>query len=532
MDLTCMTVPDVADLIDRLALVKDAAVLLDRGGLSPVIDLTDDGVMISASWDSAIGGGSGRESAGPVVIEPHGLSVEEAEAAFPAAFGVGPAVMKGEPRQQEILVDDPDVIDLHLMSVSRRGGGHMGADLDLLRTVLDNLNLNDRGIARLVGRDEPAVAERMRVLTNGGLFCLDALAARLEALLACALDDEQVAALEAAVDTGAAEQPLPEPAGGQDAEAPPPDKDAARGAFPDGAQDLSAIQPGMMGPVARGDGSSDQSLEPAAAVAESGGAAAEDPDLSLASPSAEPPAAVTGTAAAVEAPALPGGNSPAGQSAGDPVKPAPWTPEEDAQLIAGIAAGVLAGKSRQAAIYDAADALGRSRQGAKSRASAKMSLRIDRAIATQARAAQGRPADAAPPAAEDAPAPADPVAVTSAAPVGPAAAPRAAKALRPVAPDGLGGEHRRIWDWLDKLPQDAPFDAAVDLEVYSDYDSGKGVNALALTLGLDGRKLVDRYRDITRCICDAKGKPRPELKMKLAAVLRWRAHALAELKAA
>jgi hypothetical protein len=448
MDLTCMTVPDVANLIDQLALVKEAAVLLNRGGLSPLIDLTDDGVMISAAWDSALGGGSGREGAGPVVIED-------------------------APRIAAAMEEDT--------------GGAEGPDL---------------GPAGGQDAEAPPPEE---VLGGDGVG---------ESYRDFPVND-------------------PVPVGDEVPPAGDPAEDAARGAFPDGAQDLSAIQPGMTGPVARGDGSPDQSPEPAAAVAESGGAAAEESDLSSASPSAEPPAAVTGTAAAVEAPALPGGNSPAGQSAGDPVKPAPWTPEEDAQLIAGIAAGVLAGKSRQAAIYDAADAVGRPRQGAKSRVSAKLSLRIDFEIAARARAAKGGAAEQVPVAAvvqEPSPVPAAPAQAPVVA-VAPPPAPRA-KAARPVAPADLSGAHRRIWDWLDGIEYTADFDAADDLYMVDCFAHGTKVATLALDMGVDAKALLDRFKLVTQCIRDGKDRIQPDLQGKLGEVLRLRVKVLAELKAA
>jgi hypothetical protein len=501
MDLTCMTVPDVAELIDRLAMVNEVAVLLHRGGLSPVIDLTDDGVMISASWDSAIGGRPLRADDGPVVIEPV----------------AGPVVMKEAPRQQELLVDDPAVIDLHLMSVSRLGDWHMAADLNLLRALLDNLHLSDLGIAKLVGRDELAVAERMRVLTNGGLFCLDRLAERLESLLACALDDEQVAALTAAEDTGGAEGSDAGPAGGQDAEAPPPDKDAARGAFPGGGQDLPAIQPGMTGLSARGEGTTAQSPEPAPAAGESGGAAAEDSDLSGPSPLAEPPAAAaTGTAvAAVTAPPLPGQHPPAGERAGAPAR---WTAEEDDRLVAGIAARVLAGKSRKQAATEMAQDLGRPVPGTEKRYHTKLSGRVDAEIARLARAAKVAAETPAPLAAEVAPAPVEQPAV-------PAPAPRA-KAPRLVAPADLSGAHRRIWDWLDGIDYTADFNAADDQFMVERFAMGTKVAALALDMGVDAKALLDRFKLITQCIRDGKDRIQPDLQGKLGEVLRMRVKAL------
>lgn len=419
MDLTGLARADVAEVIGRLALAQAAADVLADGGLEPVIDLTDDGLMLSAAWCGEVGAAEAAEPDWPVVIEDAGSSAPS-----------------GAPQ---------------------------------------------------VGQD-----------------------------------------------TGEAEaQPQPEPAGEQGAEATPPAEDAARGAFPGGGQDLPASQPGMTGLSARGEGSTAQSPEPAPAAGESGLAAAEDPDLPGSSPSAEPPAAVTGTAAAVEAPPLPGQNPPAGEGKGDPVKPAPWTAEEDALLLDIVATGVLAGKSRQAAIYDAADALGRPREGSRNRVYVKLGQRLDSEIAARARAAKD---GAAEPAVAKAPAPAAPVAATpplSAEPIAEAApAKPRAKAARPVAPADLSGAHRRIWDWLDGIEDTADFSAADDLYMVDCFAHGTKVSTLALDMGVDAKALLDRFKLVTQCIRDGKDRIQPDLHGKLGEVLRLRVKILAELKAA
>jgi hypothetical protein len=452
MDLTGLSRDDVAEVIGRLEVAQAAADVLAEAGLEPVIDLSDDGMMLSASWGAAVSSAEGTEPGWPVVIEDALPLVPALVADTGAAEGpdAGPAGGQDAeaPPPEEML-----------------GGEGEGLQ-----------------------RHGPAENDSL-------------------------------------------------PAGGETPPAGDPAEDAARGEQADGVQDLSGNQPGMTGPSARGAESSDQSPEPAAAVAESGGAAAEDPDLSSASPAAEPPAAVTGTAAAVEAPALPGGAQPAGQGAVPPSRPAPWTAEEDDRLIAAVAAGVLAGKSRQGAIYDAADALGRPRQGAKSHVSAKLSLRLDREIAAQARAAQGGAVKDAPSAAAsgEAPAPA-PVAVTlplSADPIAEAALPKPrAKAARPVAPADLSGTHRRIWDWLDGIEYTADFNAADDLYMVDCFAHGTKVATLALDMGVDAKALLDRFKLVTQCIRDGKDRIQPDLQGKLGEVLRWRVKALAEMKAA
>jgi hypothetical protein len=395
MDLTGMTRKEVADLQRMLAVVASASDVLAEGGLSPVIDLTDDGVMLTAAWESA-------PAAAPVLIEP---------AAGPV---IGPW-------------------DLSVEEAS------------------------------------PAVAP----------------------------DGAQVVALKAAEDTGAADRPLPEPAGGQDAEAPPPEEDAARGAFSGGGQDLPAIQPGMTGLSARGEGSTAQSPEPAPAVGESGGAAAEDSDLSGSSPPAEPPAAATGTAAAVTAPPLPGPHPPAGERVGAPA------------LITGALSDAEKAEIRR---RHAAGETSREIAAALNRRVQPVGAWIS-GLAHQEKIAFLK-AQAAEPAAPPAP-----------------ASPAPEVAPRPGVPDHIAGEHRRIWTFLDGLPPEPLFDAATDLAVYDAYDSGRGVQALALDLGVDGAALVRRYKDIVGCILDHKGRPRPELKMKLSAVLRWRAEAAAKTAA-
>jgi hypothetical protein len=483
MDLTGLSREDLAEVIDRLAVAQVAADVLADAGLAPVIDLTDDGMMLSASWGPAVSGAWEPADAGPVVIEPVAgpwdLSVEEAA----LAGGDGQVVMKEAPRQQEPLVDDPAVIDLHLLTISRRGDWHMGADLALMVVLMDNPFLNDRGIADLIGRDIDAVAERVSVLTDRGRFTAIDLAIRLRALL-------DAAAPEAEEDTGAAK-------------APPPEEDAARGAFPGGGQDLPAIQPGMTGLSARGEGSTTQSPEPAPAVGESGGAAAEDSDLSGSSPPAEPPAAAPGTAAAVTAPPLPGPHPPAGERVGAPALiTGALSDAEKAEIRRRHAAGETS--------RDIAAALNRRVQlvGAWISGLAHQ----EKIAALKASSAKDGVSDSAP-----------------AAKVAPEDAVAPKQGLqRPGIPDHILGEHRRIWSFLDGLAQKPPFDAATDLAVYDAYDSGRGMQALALDLGVGGAVLVQRYKTIVGCILDAKGRPRPELKMKLSAVLRWRAEAAAK----
>jgi hypothetical protein len=306
------------------------------------------------------------------------------------------------------------------------------------------------------------------------------------------------------------------------------DEEPARGAFPGGAQDLPATQPGMTAPAARGaEDDTGQSSEPAPAAGESGGAAAEVCDPLPASPVAEPSAAVTGTAAAVEAPPLPDRPTPVGQGAGAGAGPMakhgqPWTPDEDERVVARVAELVHGGVSRDRAAASVAVELGRGVPSTQRRV--HMALRARILAALDALAAEPSEAPEVP-AAPAAPEPA-PAVVVAPPEIPPVAAPEPrARAPRQVMPGHLQGDHRRIWECLDGLRPDTRFDAATDLALYEAWDLGKGVNELALTLGLDGRALMDRARDLLSSICDSKGKPRPELRMKLAAVLRWRAEA-------
>jgi hypothetical protein len=539
MDLTGLSRDDVAEVIGRLELAQAAADVLAEAGLEPVIDLSDDGLMLSASWVPAVSSDDGTEPGWPVVIED---AVGAWDGAPPPAAAEGD-FSAGKIERAPPLITDADVIDLHLLSISRRGDWHMGADLALLRALLDHPHLDDRGIAKLVGRDVDSVAARVGILTDRALYCPRALSARLEALVAAAMGEDTGVPAEAltgpAGDTAAEAPPPAEVLGGEGGElqrhhlaeddplpaggeVPPtgdPAEDAARGAFPDGAQDLSASQPGMTGPVARGDGSPDQSPEPAPAAGESGGAAAEDPDLSSASPAAEPPAAVTGTAAAVEAPPLPGQHPPAGERAVPADKyGAAWTAEEDAQLVAGVAERVVKGMSVNAAAVEMAAVLGRQSSAARVRVSTRLKPRIAEALALAGgRAVIAEPIPE-PVATAPSPALAAPALVVA---VAPPPAPRA-KAARPVAPADLSGAHRRIWDWLDGIEYTADFGAADDLYMVDCFAHGTKVATLALDMGVDAKALLDRFKLVTQCIRDGKDRIQPDLQGKLGEVLRLR----------
>lgn len=243
--------------------------------------------------------------------------------------------------------------------------------------------------------------------------------------------------------------------------------------------------------------------------------ATEDPEP--ASPAPEPPAVAMGTAAAVEAPVSPGGNPPAGADAG--IKYGlTWTEDDDARVVAGVAERMAAGLSATAAAKEVAVLIGRTPASTVNRAS----MLKDRIAA-----ARGLAGDEAAP-------PMQPVSEAAARVVEEVRAKREASAgvVRPVAPSHLAGEHLRIWTALDALPAEPPFDPETDLALYDAYDGGGGVNALALDLGVDSAALIRRFREMTRCISNDKGKLRPELKMKFSAVIRWRAKAFAEARAA
>jgi hypothetical protein len=290
---------------------------------------------------------------------------------------------------------------------------------------------------------------------------------------------------------------------GQDAEAPPPvEKLGGEG---EGLQRLALAEDAPL---------------PAGGAASPAGDPAE-PSSSDPAPvpaAQEPPAAAQGTAVAVEAPDLPAARTtPGGGQAGPAAPPAygaTWTAAEDDALVAGVIDLVRAGKTRNAAAVELAGKIGRSPEAARYRVSKALKPRIDAALARESFPPQSD-------------------AVSTMVPE--VAAQRVAASAGPVqlvAPDHLQGEHRRIWSALDDLRPDPRFDAPADLDIFTAYDSGAGVQPLALDFGLDGRALVDRYRCITRCIQDPKGRTRPELRGKFAAVLKWRAEAQAKARAA
>jgi len=345
-------------------------------------------------------------------------------------------------------------------------------------------------------------------------------------LVADAEEDGDGLVLIEDLDTGVAgEAPQPGLAGGQDAEAPPPAEDVARGAFPGGGQDLPAIQPGVTAPAARDEGTTGQPPEPAGAAPESGPervlAAAEHSDPAPVRAAPEPPA-VEGDAPAVEAPDLPAAwTTPGGGRAGGGVVPAygaVWTAAEDDALVAGVAKLVRAGSTRNAAAKVVAARLGRGEASCRQRIFTGLKARIDAALADAAQVAV----------LDDAAQEPVPVAVAE-----PAALPPAKPASAPlVRPGHLEGEHLRIWDWLDGKGRSPDFTAADDLAIWDAYSSGAGVAMLAADWGMDSVKLKLRYEEVTACICDAKARIKPELRMKLAKVLRWRADAAAKLSGA
>jgi hypothetical protein len=544
MDLTNLSRGDLAELQHRLLVVSGAADVLAEGGLEPVIDLTDVETVVRAGpvrdfvageppvamvgpWTMPSSISSGNVFVTPPLAEvPDGVTVAAGAGDLLADEDPGPVVIEGVIPRRSALISDAETIDAHIWSMSRLGDWHMGADLAFLRAFLDHPEVPFCRVARSLGRDSVDCDRRLDLLSDGWRLDLRAVLARLEALVAAALDDEQVAVLEAAdqaeQETGAGEAPQPEPAGEQAAEAPLPAVDVARGASTDGGQDLSEIQPGVTGPHARG-GEAGQPPDPAAPAAESGIAAADDhSDPASEGQAPEPPAAVAATSAAVEAPARPG-NPHAGAGSGADKYGVAWTVEEDAFLVNAVAQRVQAGMSMKAAAKEAAGLLGRSVGSTCIRAQKNLKDRIARSLV--GRHAPEPATDVMKPVAEAAARVVEDVAARRI-----AAAP--AKPLRPVAPDHLAGEHRRIWDCLDGLSTKPPFDPAADLAIYDAYDSGAGVGALALDWGVDAPTLVARYRDLIRCVDNGKGKIRPELKMKFSAVIRWRAEAFAKLKAA
>ncbi len=498
-----MTRADVAEVISRLALAQAAADVLADGGLEPVIDLSDDGLMLTAAWSGEVGAAEAAERFWPVVIEDTGAT---------APSGAPPC--DADPAGGAWLVTDLDTIDDHLMRVTRRGDWHMAADLALLRAVLDH--------ADVVGRPVADVAERLSRLTCRARIDVAALAARLEALLACALEDEPVAETMAE-DTGAA-QPQPEPAGEQAAEAPlPEDKLGGDGGG------LQRLVPAEDDPLpAGGDAlpAGDPVDDPAPTAGESGLAADEDTDLPGSSPSAEPPAAVTGTAAAVEAPPLPGQHPPAGEGKGAPAYGI-WMTKEDDQLVAGMAERIHAGESRHAAAIAMADVLGRPVEGARWRANTKLKDRIAAAVAAlrapAVAPAQAPVSAAAAPEVPVAPVPAPEEAVAAPTPRG--------KAFRPPMPDGLSSDHRRVWSWLDGLDITADFGPGDDLFVVEAFAKGTKAPMLAVDMGVDTKALLDRYKALTRPIRNGRDQIMPDQQAKLAQVLRLRKEAFAGAKA-